>query len=453
MADVIFNGAADRKPLNRAQVKITLDNSDHYLDSEFTELTVTRRLYRNGDSEYLVNDRPVRLKDIVDLFIDSGIGRESFSIISQGRVAAIFNGKPTDRREVIETVAGVAKYKQNKRTAEKRLVTTTDNLNRVNDIIAEINGRLAPLAEESALAEEYLEQKGRLDRLDRTQTVRQTRANQARLSQVNEKVVKGQELTKQYDQDANTASQRQAQLEGQRHQLLATRDEHQAKLLEATQVIAKLENQQSLSSVRKEQRQAEQDRLTKRQSDLTEQQRALTDQITAVNGELTKRKEAIKDHQAQLRQLKTMSAEERAAQLEETIENLRNKQVDLMQEQTTIQNNQLFLKRDHQRNQSQQEAGAAALSEAKRKLAELTKAANQQATVAQTAEQTAQELVQRYNQEQASQAKLQQEYEQTSRRWYQALGDVSSAEGRIKKLPINGGRLHRILPRGSTGVA
>lgn len=84
MADVIFNGAADRKPLNRAQVKITLDNSDHYLDSEFTELTVTRRLYRNGDSEYLVNDRPVRLKDIVDLFIDSGIGRESFSIISQG---------------------------------------------------------------------------------------------------------------------------------------------------------------------------------------------------------------------------------------------------------------------------------------------------------------------------------------------------------------------------------
>lgn len=213
MADVIFNGAADRKPLNRAQVKITLDNSDHYLDSEFTELTVTRRLYRNGDSEYLVNDRPVRLKDIVDLFIDSGIGRESFSIISQGRVAAIFNGKPTDRREVIETVAGVAKYKQNKRAAEKRLVTTTDNLNRVNDIIAEINGRLAPLAEESALAEEYLEQKGRLDRLDRTQTVRQTRANQARLSQVNEKVVKGRELTKQYDQDANTASQRQAQLE------------------------------------------------------------------------------------------------------------------------------------------------------------------------------------------------------------------------------------------------
>ena len=170
---------------------------------------------------------------------------------------------------------------------KKRLVTTTDNLNRVNDIIAEINGRLAPLAEESTLAEEYLEQKARLDRLDRTQTVRQTRANQARLSQVNEKVVKGRELTKQYDQDANTASQRQAQLEGQRRQLLATRDEHQAKLLEATQVIAKLENQQSLSSVRKEQRQAEQDRLTKRQSDLTEQQRALTDQITAVNGELT----------------------------------------------------------------------------------------------------------------------------------------------------------------------
>ncbi|MCQ2570223.1 MAG: AAA family ATPase, partial [Limosilactobacillus sp.] len=110
MADVIFNGSTERAPLNRAQVKMTLDNSDHYLPSEYTEITVTRRLYRNGDSEYLINDQAVRLKDIVELFIDSGVGRESFSVISQGQVAAIFNGKPTDRRSVIENVAGVTKY-------------------------------------------------------------------------------------------------------------------------------------------------------------------------------------------------------------------------------------------------------------------------------------------------------------------------------------------------------
>ena len=172
MADVIFNGSSDRKSLNRAMVSITFDNSDHYLASDFTELTITRKLYRNGDSEYLVNGQAVRLKDITDLFIDSGLGRESFSIISQGRIEAIFNGKPADRRAIIETVAGVAKYKKNKDTAEKRLSSTMDNLNRVNDIIAELDSQLEPLADESALAEDYLEQKGQYDLLDRTQTVR-----------------------------------------------------------------------------------------------------------------------------------------------------------------------------------------------------------------------------------------------------------------------------------------
>lgn len=167
MADVIFNGAADRQPLNRAVVSITLDNSDHYLASDFRELTITRKLYRNGDSEYLINGQKVRLKDITDLFIDSGLGRESFSIISQGRVAAVFNGKPEDRRGIIETVAGVAKYKKNKETAEKRLTATMDNLNRVNDIIGELSRQLEPLADESALAKDYLEQKKRFDLLDR----------------------------------------------------------------------------------------------------------------------------------------------------------------------------------------------------------------------------------------------------------------------------------------------
>ena len=154
MADVIFNGSADRKPLNRALVAVTLDNSDHYLASDFTELTITRKLYRNGDSEYLINDQQVRLKDITDLFIDSGLGRESFSIISQGRIEAIFNGKSADRRLIIETVAGVAKYKKNKQAAEKRLAATMENLNRVNDIISELETQLEPLAEESALAQD-----------------------------------------------------------------------------------------------------------------------------------------------------------------------------------------------------------------------------------------------------------------------------------------------------------
>ena len=111
MADVIFGGTSERAPLNRAEVAITFDNTDHYLNSDYSEITITRTLYRNGDSNYQINGVQVRLKDIHELFMDSGLGRESFSIISQGRVESIFSAKPVERRSIIEDVAGVYKYK------------------------------------------------------------------------------------------------------------------------------------------------------------------------------------------------------------------------------------------------------------------------------------------------------------------------------------------------------
>lgn len=142
MSDVIFGGTAQRAPLNRAEVSITFDNTDHYLNSEYSEIRITRTLYRNGDSRYQINGTTVRLKDIHELFMDSGLGRESFSIISQGRVESIFSAKPEDRRTIIEDVAGVYKYKQNKDKAEKELTGVQENLNRVQDILYELEGRV-----------------------------------------------------------------------------------------------------------------------------------------------------------------------------------------------------------------------------------------------------------------------------------------------------------------------
>lgn len=223
MADVIFNGSADRKPLNRALVSITLDNSDHYLASEFTELTITRKIYRNGDSEYLINDQNVRLKDITDLFIDSGLGRESFSIISQGRIEEIFNGKPLDRRSIIETVAGVAKYKKNKETAEKRLATTMENLNRVNDIISELEKQIEPLEEQSAIAQDYLEQKKQFDVLDRTQTVRRHDTYHQMKDDLEDKLIQAQRMVSDYQRQADHDQQRLNQLKQQRRELIAKR--------------------------------------------------------------------------------------------------------------------------------------------------------------------------------------------------------------------------------------
>lgn len=432
MADVIFNGAADRAPMNRAQVKMTLDNSDHYLASDFTELTVTRRLYRNGESDYLLNDRPVRLKDIVDLFVDSGIGRESFSIISQGQVAAIFNGKPTDRRGVIETVAGVAKYKQNKQTAEKRLQETQDNLNRVNDIVAEIADRLGPLEEESALAQDYLDQRGRLDRLDRTQTVRQLEKNQAALAKVQEELRQRQQMADDYEAAATASHQRLATAQDARHQQERVRDQAQTRLLATGEQIAQLTSQRSVSAVKDEQAAAEKKRLTAATAHLKET-------VTEQAGALAEAKQArqtldqeIAAHQQTLTTATQALDPERAAKLTAAIEDLRNRQVDLMQAAVTIENDQHYLQRDHERDLSQAAADQTAWDNARATLQE----AEQTATAAQTALKEAQAAGQvsldRYQKERAAMDRLQADYERTSQEWYQALGDLSAAKKRVQ---------------------
>ena len=155
MEDIIFSGAEHRKAQNYAEVKLKLENSSGKLQVDSTEVTVTRRLYRSGESEYYLNNDRARLKDIIDLFLDSGLGKEAFSIISQGRVDEILNAKPIDRRQILEESAGVLKYKKRKATSVQKLDQTEDNLSRVEDILYDLEGRVEPLREEAAIAKEY----------------------------------------------------------------------------------------------------------------------------------------------------------------------------------------------------------------------------------------------------------------------------------------------------------
>lgn len=156
MEDVIFAGSDSRKALNFAEVTLVLDNADQRVALDFAEISVTRRVFRSGDSEYLLNKQTCRLKDITDLFMDSGLGKEAFSIISQGRVDEILNSRPEDRRTIFEETAGVLRYKQRKKKAEFKLIETDDNLNRVLDILHELDGRMEPLQIQSSLASDYL---------------------------------------------------------------------------------------------------------------------------------------------------------------------------------------------------------------------------------------------------------------------------------------------------------
>lgn len=166
MQDVIFAGTENRKPLSYAYVAITLDNSDHQLAIDYEEVTVARRLYRSGESEYLINGSPCRLKEVSELFYDTGIGKEGYSIIGQGQIDRILSGKPEERRELFDEAAGIVKFKKRKATAQKKLENERDNLVRVNDILAELERQVGPLERQSEKAKTYLKKKSELKEYD-----------------------------------------------------------------------------------------------------------------------------------------------------------------------------------------------------------------------------------------------------------------------------------------------
>lgn len=166
MEDVIFSGTQLRKPQGSAYVAITLDNSDHSLPIDYNEVTVARRVYRSGESEYLINGTVSRLRDVHSLFFDTGIGKEGYSIIGQGQIEKILNGKPEERRELFDEAAGIVKFKKNKAAAEKSLEAERENLSRVNDILGELEKQVGPLKAQSETARKYLLFKDELKRLD-----------------------------------------------------------------------------------------------------------------------------------------------------------------------------------------------------------------------------------------------------------------------------------------------
>ena len=156
MQDVIFSGTQKRKPLGFAEVSLIVDNTDKQLPLDFDEVVVTRRLFRSGESEYYINKSSVRLKDVHELFMDTGVGRDGYSMIGQGKIAEIISTKSEDRRTMFEEAAGITRFRYRKEEAERKLAHTRDNVQRVNDIITEIEGQIGPLKIQSEKAKKYL---------------------------------------------------------------------------------------------------------------------------------------------------------------------------------------------------------------------------------------------------------------------------------------------------------
>ena len=184
MQDVIFSGTENRKPLSYASVAITLDNSDHQLPIDFEEVTVARKLYRSGESEYLINGSACRLKDVNELFYDTGIGKEGYSIIGQGQIDKILSGKPEERRELFDEAAGIVKFKRRKAIAQKKLEDEQANLVRVSDILSELEKQVGPLERQSRAAREYLQLKDSLKICDANLFLMETEGTGKQLEEV-----------------------------------------------------------------------------------------------------------------------------------------------------------------------------------------------------------------------------------------------------------------------------
>ena len=300
MQDVIFSGTENRKPLSFASVSITLDNGDHKLPVDFNEVTVTRRLYRSGESEYLINGSGCRLKDIQEMFYDTGIGKEGYSIIGQGQIDKILSGKPEERRELFDEAAGIVKFKRRKNTTLKKLEEEKQNLVRVTDILSELTKQLEPLEKQSETARVYLAKRDELRELDVNLFLLENEENGKKLKELEQILEQTQkELDKAqnaYDQTKVEYERLEQELESlntrldelkeqqQENALQKQQYESQRQILEEQILSGKqnCEHYQSRLSVLKDelaQREQQKEELTGQKNDLQTSLKAITEKL------------------------------------------------------------------------------------------------------------------------------------------------------------------------------
>jgi chromosome segregation protein len=431
MADVIFAGSATRHPLNRATVTLTFDNQDHTLSDQHDEVEVQRILYRDGSSAFKLNQKSCRLKDIVNLFMDSGLGRESFSIISQGKIAAIFNSKPEDRRGFIEETAGVALYKQRKHEAELQLKTTAANLERVSDIVTELAQQMEPLKEQSSIATDYLQQKKQLDQVTKTLLVRDITAKVA--AKKDQQVALKQVATrlKQAKSNEQTFQKQLTQSKKEQQALQQVLDQQQQQRVELTQQLAQLSNEKELAG---ERRQVAKDQLASLTTQVQEAEKALAAAQAKFAQQAKSLQQKRRDLQRQRQALKsnTQQAQTQTQQLTVTIKQQRDQYIDQLQQQTTLHNEAGYLKRQlAQLAQQLSKTGVTALEEQTTQWHQKQTQAQQQATALQQQRQQLQaQLTATKNQV----TKQQQQLEQAQQNWLQALKIKQKAEAQFATL-------------------
>ncbi|UJD03661.1 chromosome segregation protein SMC [Streptococcus infantis] len=433
MPDVIFAGTESRKPLNYASVVVTLDNQDGFIKDAGQEIKVERHIYRTGDSEYKIDGKKVRLRDIHDLFLDTGLGRDSFSIISQGKVEEIFNSKPEERRAIFEEAAGVLKYKTRRKETESKLQQTQDNLDRLEDIIYELDNQIKPLEKQAATARKFIELDGQRKAIYLDVLVAQIQASKAELDLTEEELNQVQELLTSYYQKREELEEENQTLKKKRHDLQSEMTKDQSTLMDLTGLISELERKLALSKLETEQVALNQQEAQARLASLDEKRNALIQEKEEKEANLSQLEENLAVNTKELNRLEAelLAFSDDPDQM---IEQLRERFVAFLQEEADVSNQLTRIENDLENSRQQTQKQEEQLESLKEQLASAKSKASEQEHALKSAKEKVQSLLADYQTNAKQEEEQKQAYQSQQNQLFDRLDSLKNKQAKAQSL-------------------
>ncbi|HGS0464765.1 TPA: chromosome segregation protein SMC [Streptococcus pneumoniae] len=433
MPDVIFAGTESRKPLNYASVVVTLDNHDGFIKDAGQEIRVERHIYRSGDSEYKIDGKKVRLRDIHDLFLDTGLGRDSFSIISQGKVEEIFNSKSEERRAIFEEAAGVLKYKTRRKETESKLQQTQDNLDRLEDIIYELDNQIKPLEKQAENARKFLDLEGQRKAIYLDVLVAQIKENKAELESTEEELAQVQELLMSYYQKREKLEEENQTLKKKRQDLQAEMAKDQGSLMDLTSLISDLERKLALSKLESEQVALNQQEAQARLAALEDKRNSLSKEksdkessLALLEGNLVQNNQKLNRLEAELLAF--------SDDPDQMIELLRERFVALLQEEADVSNQLTRIENELENSRQLSQKQADQLEKLKEQLAIAKEKASQQKEELETAKEQVQKLLADYQAIAKEQEEQKTSYQAQQSQLFDRLDNLKNKQARAQSL-------------------
>ena len=433
MPDVIFAGTESRKPLNYASVVVTLDNEDGFIKDAGQVIKVERHIYRSGDSEYRIDGKKVRLRDVHDLFLDTGLGRDSFSIISQGKVEEIFNSKPEERRAIFEEAAGVLKYKTRRKETESKLQQTQDNLDRLEDIIYELDNQIKPLAKQAENARKFLDLDGQRKAIYLDVLVAQIKENKAELELTEEELTQVQELLTSYYQKREELEEENQSLKKKRQDLQAEMAKDQGSLMDLTSLISDLERKLALSKLESEQVALNQQEAQARLATLEDKRKALSKEKSEKEANLEQLEKSLAENNKELNRLEAelLAFSDDPDQM---IELLRERFVALLQEEADVSNQLTRIENELENSRQLSQKQADQLEKLKEQLATAKEKASQQQAELETAKEQVQKLLADYQASAKEQEEQKVSFQAQQSQLFDRLDSLKNKQARAQSL-------------------